>query len=191
MVLILLILLILILPIGIIIKHDEKTKIKLKIWFLSFDLSPKNKSDENEKNNDSDLDSKENKGNKFSFGKMIKKNGLLGSVKFVYKLICVSLKTLKKLLRHVKIKELDLNIEITGEDAAKTAVKYGQVSSVVYGVLGIITSATTPKNYSVSIKPNFLETKDRLRFKLNVYTTMFFVILTVAHFVKCYAKIKE
>lgn len=44
----------------------------------------------------------------------------------------------KRLFRHVRIGRLMLDIEIGGEDAARTAIEYGAVSAVLFPLCGVV-----------------------------------------------------
>ena len=71
-------------------------------------------------------------------GSKNKKQGSAVSVGDVLRIVGNTLTEVKKLLRHIAVKKLVLNIKCTGEDAADAAINYGKVCAVVYPFLTLV-----------------------------------------------------
>lgn len=72
------------------------------------------------------------------------------------------------LFRACIVEKFDLDIRCAKKDAAKTAIYYGEVSSVLFPMLGALASACTLKNYNINVYPDYLarygEASFRIRF---------------------------
>lgn len=69
-------------------------------------------------------------------------------------------KTLGKVQRRVKIKKFRVGLVISGDDAAKTAIKYGTVAAIAYPALGKMASSMTVKDIALDMTPDYLANKD-------------------------------
>lgn len=70
--------------------------------------------------------------------------------------------TLSKVVtKRVTIKNLQVGLTVTGDDAADTAIKYGQVASVVFPAMSFLTKNMKVRKYDVDLKPDFLATKQK------------------------------
>lgn len=70
--------------------------------------------------------------------------------------------TLSKVIRkRITIKEISIGFTVTGEDAADTAIKYGQVASVVFPAMSFLTRNMKVRKYDIELTPDFLATKQK------------------------------
>lgn len=70
--------------------------------------------------------------------------------------------TLSKVIRkRITIKEVSIGFTVTGEDAADTAIKYGQVASVVFPAMSFLTRNMKVRKYDIELTPDFLATKQK------------------------------
>ncbi len=67
---------------------------------------------------------------------------------------------LGKVLRKIIIKHLNVGLTISGDDAAKTAIKYGSIAAVAYPSLGKMTGHMTVRDISLDMTPDYLANKD-------------------------------
>ncbi len=86
---------------------------------------------------------------------MYKQKGLDGSVIVIKELGNLITGTLKKVFKRVKLRKFDVDIAVSEENAADTAIKYGYVCAVVYPVVSLILNSVRFNDYSVDIAPNF------------------------------------
>lgn len=92
---------------------------------------------------------------------LYKEKGLIGfldSMKAVFKSIW---HILVGVLRRSVLKKFDIKMNIVGEDAADTAIKYGYANSVVYPIAGaILENVEKYDDYNIELTPNFTEGAD-------------------------------
>ncbi len=68
---------------------------------------------------------------------------------------------LKSFIMVATIKDLNVNMNIVGEDAADTAIIYGYANSVVYPIVGaVVSNARDVKKYNVNLNADFSEGAD-------------------------------
>lgn len=79
-----------------------------------------------------------------------KKRKIKTSIEDVIGLVKASLKTLKKLLKCLRFKTFKLNITVSGSDAAKAAVNYGNVCMAISALYPVIEGKRKIKNADVS-----------------------------------------
>ena len=60
------------------------------------------------------------------------------------------------LLRHLKVTRLRLHLAVAGEDAAQTAIRYGQVNGAVYSLYTLARRLVRMVPPDISIRPDFL-----------------------------------
>lgn len=68
---------------------------------------------------------------------------------------------LSDILRHLKITNLSVDINVSGSDAAQTAISYGAVCSAVYPAVSFITTKIETEKNQVNIKPDYDEGKTK------------------------------
>lgn len=76
----------------------------------------------------------------------------------------VALKTkvmVSKILKHIVIKELFVDLTVAGDDAADTAINYGKTCAAVFPALGTICTNMKVREYDVDIDPDFLAKKSK------------------------------
>ena len=73
------------------------------------------------------------------------------------------------LMRAFIIEEFDLDMRCAKKDAAKTAIYYGEVSSVLFPMLGALASACTLKNYNINVYPDFLARYGEASFRIKFH----------------------
>lgn len=84
-----------------------------------------------------------------------RKKGLKGFLVFVKEVMKILTSSALKLLKHVKVKELDIYAVAGGEDAASTAVLYGEACAVLYPAAGFVKELCRCKTIGVSVDANY------------------------------------
>ena len=108
-----------------------------------------------------------------------------------FKLIYFYLKNyFEKLLKHLIIKDLDLKVEISEEDAAKTAISYGKACAVLYPILSFICNRVVVKKKTIFISPNFFKETSKVEFRLAATIKPLFILINAGSFLIKYIKIK-
>lgn len=103
---------------------------------------------------------------------LIKENGILWFLELIKRISKLAVSVLKDFFGHILIKKLTLSIKVAGDDAADTAIKYGECCSVVYPAVSVITRTFNCPKYGVDIMPDFnekAESKLEFEFKARVF----------------------
>ena len=107
---------------------------------------------------------------------LIKKEGLSGLIDLLNELVSILAGLMKKITDHLVISKMDLQIALGSEDAAHTAVLYGQTCSAVYPLINIISSHVKKCRHRERIAPVFTSEKTRIRFILQARIQPFFIL---------------
>ncbi len=97
-------------------------------------------------------------------------------IRFVQRIIQMISGIIGDILKKCKIKLLQINIIVASEDAAQTAIQYGEVCAAVGTALGVFQAFIPPKKYDIHIAPDFTKTEFLLDLKiimsLRLYTLL-------------------
>lgn len=108
---------------------NESVNIKVGYLFYRKTLIPESEKSNQKKSNESDI----KKPNKIR--EMIDKNGLVATIRELSGIVKVILIKLKKTVKHIRIKKFYCVITVASDDPCKTAIEYGEVSSVAFPLL--------------------------------------------------------
>lgn len=161
-------------PVVLDLEYTDAVRCKASWLFLKFDLYPfpeKKKKEEKpkeekkeekpeEKNEEAPKPKKEN------FLKTFYNNqGLSGVIELLNNCVAALKRFSVKLVkRAVIIKKFHLDVHITEDDAAATAIKYGKVCSGLYPSLGFICSNMKVKDYKVNVFADYCGEKTTVEF---------------------------
>lgn len=70
----------------------------------------------------------------------------------IFKELCIKF---YKLLKHTRFKRLEVDLKISSDDAAKTAIIYGNVCSVVYSLVALLKSACDFDHKKIKVSADF------------------------------------
>ncbi len=87
----------------------------------------------------------------------LKEDGIGTILQYMGDLADILKRTTGKLLRAVTVKNFQLHMRISGEDAAAVATNYGKVCAALYPLLGVLTSGIRFKKHDVELHPDFLQ----------------------------------
>ena len=79
-------------------------------------------------------------------------------------------KSVKKLIKSIRITDLTINIAVADEDAYECALLYGKMNGIVYGLLGIITRFLTVSIKKVNISAKYNSPESEYSFSGNIKT---------------------
>lgn len=177
-------------PLHLILSYNENEGFKIKIGMLGFSFSPYSKpAKKNSKEAASELKEEHKQKNSGLFSDIFEKRGIIGSLKLIRKILNISSEMLKKAIKGIHLNKLKINTSIGASDAASAAIKYGQVSALLYPTVAFITSLTQPDQYSVNVKPNFLSEKISMDLELDISARTFYIIFIFLIFAKKYSEL--
>lgn len=80
-------------------------------------------------------------------------NGVIEILKYVASKTKVMV---RKILKHIVIKELFVDLTVSGNDAADTAMNYGKTCAAVFPAMGAICTNMKVREYDLEVNPDFL-----------------------------------
>lgn len=159
--LVLLLLLILISPLRIKIHFEEKLYITVRFWFFKYTFN----TDEEDDYKEDITEIKSDKKNKKQVDKgILNQNGLPGFIDLLGEMLKLANDTFSGLFARFIIDNIELNIQVCGDDAANTAIKYGAVCSTVYPIVSVFARREKTRNYNLNISPNYIAKKTTIYF---------------------------
>lgn len=170
-------------------KEDFFVKIKflgIKVYELK-ETEPKEAHKSEEKDGETKKEPQENTA-KTIFKALKKKYGFVGAVKKLFLFFKDCLDDVKKLLKHIKIKSICLNLIYGTDDAAQTAIKYGEICSVVYPVLAFFDTARNVEFKKINVSSDFGSPTAEFDISLKLKTRIFFLLISAF---KVYTKYKN
>lgn len=96
--------------------------------------------------------------------------------RMVWELMQSAKKPLKLLYRHLWVQRLNLQLVIAREDAAQTAIAYGQMNGWVHGAWAAISHLVRMKNSRVQVLADYLSTGDRLHLSFELRLRVAFLL---------------
>ena len=161
-------------PVVLDLEYTDAVRCKVSWLFLKFDIYPfpeKKKKEEKpkkEKKEEKPEEKKEEKPKqkKENFLKTFYNNqGLSGVLELLNNCVAALKRfSVKFIKRAVIFKKFHLDIHITEDDAAATAIKYGKVCSALYPSLGFICSNMKVKDYKVNVLADYCGEKTTVEF---------------------------
>ena len=94
--------------------------------------------------------------------------GVLGAVKEMISAFSLLPDAVLRATKGAKVRNLDLQVGITGQDAADAAITYGQVCSVLYPALAGIEHLVRIRRRNLRVEPNFLLERSNVCFDLRL-----------------------
>lgn len=156
---------ILLLPVRLVIKSDENKSVVLEFKVLWFTFGGKPKPD-----SDTDKAVKKAGGTDTSLKDRIGAKGLTQTLSEIYGLVVELLKIAGKLLNRCVITKLRIQIRCAGNDAAATAIHYGQCCTATHGLLTALRAIMTvrQKGCDIDIGCDFSSAESLFRYHVEV-----------------------
>lgn len=172
--------LVLSIPVFLELDYTDSVKVAVSWLFLKFTLYPNNKEKKKkekpaeekpkeEEKKEKEPKKEEPKPKKENFIKTFYKyQGVAGIAELISDCAKALGKFSKGFLKSIIIKKLRIDIKVTEDDAAKTAIKYGKICGEIYPPLGFICSSCRVKNYKVNILADYCGEKTQGEFETKV-----------------------
>lgn len=177
-------------PVSLEARYEEQLTARVGFLFFHYTVLPVKK-DETEKREEKE--EKQKKPSKLK--ELLQQNGLSGFVQLLRALSRAAYGSLKKVLSHTVVQLFDLSMTVGGEDAAQTAIRYGEVCGAVFSALSVLFSKVKWKRREIHIAPDFQEGKNTVLFHIRVKIKLFFLISAalsaILSFIKAYLKLKK
>ena len=159
------ILAILLLPVRLIVKNNENEPIILQIKVLWFTFGGKLKPDSPAHKAVKKADTGSG-----SIKERIQTKGLTQAISEIYGLVTELLKIAAKLLGHCVVTKLHIQIRCAGNDAAATAIHYGQCCAATHGLVTAVRAfiPVRQRGYDVDIGCDFSGGESLLRYHVEL-----------------------
>ena len=125
------------------------------------------------------------------FEKMKNKHGFSGTIRELFEFAGDCLKKVKKLLSHLKLRKLFLDISVGAKDAATVAVEYGAVCSAVYPVLSFLNAKADVKLKKVNIRSDFNSIKPEFKISFSAKLRVVYILIAAIGLFSEYKKFKD
>lgn len=155
-------LLLLFIPVTLTASYEDGLKAKARYLFLTFQIAPPKEKKRKKRKKKQEPPGEEPAPKESKIKQLIKEQGLSGFLHMMKELAVLAAGAAKDVLRHLKIKRLDIDVTVVGEDAADSAVNFGYACSVVYTAVGMLTALSGCKKYHVSVVPGFEAQKSQV-----------------------------
>ncbi|MBQ7726174.1 MAG: DUF2953 domain-containing protein [Clostridia bacterium] len=111
------------------------------------------------------------------FAQLKENYGLGGALSQLFSFVGSVLKKFKKLLRHMVFDRLEFSLVFAGDDAAQTAISYGELCAAVYPVFAFLDMASNVRMKQVNLRADFEngESKVQVGFAIRVRTMLIFL----------------
>lgn len=183
----LLILCLLPLTINLVYEHELMLKIKYA-GIILFDgkkgSKPTVKSNKKQKN--TTPQQKEN-----FIKKTYKQKGLLGTVQYFSNILKIVLKRFWWLVKRFKFRQFEFDLTVATDDAAHTAIQYGEVCAALYPIFSVIQSTVDLKPKSVNINADFEKTKWEFKTRVLVRAQLLYWLIAVIGALTQYLKLQR
>ena len=164
-----------------IVTFENEMSVCIKYLFFKFNMKKSSKEEENV-NNKTDKKEKINKetnsqkeknkknknknksNSKDKIKKIISEKGLSGFLKIIKNLLKILKNLSIYLLKRIYVVKFYLEVKVSQEDSAQTAIKYGQACAVLYPAMNFIFNNLKVKNRNVKIYPDFNSEKSSVYF---------------------------
>ncbi len=183
--------------IRIILQYSENFKVYIGFGFIKIDVfkfldkpkKAKKQKPKKKKEKDENKEQKSEEKKKDSILKQIKNiRGANGIIEFILDLIDLLGTCSEKFRKHIVFRDMKIYYTVTGDDASKTALKYGRICAVIYPLTEVLKRIGKSKKSDVRINADFLGKKDSGEFYAHITYRLLFILSfalgALARFVK-------
>lgn len=141
---------------------------------------------------DTENGKKKKKPKKKSFiAEIFEKNGKIAGIKFCARLIKAAILKIIWVIRKIKFRDLILNICVSSDDAANTAIAYGEVCAVVYPVINLLDNVTTLTVKEVDVRTDFDKLSPDIEAAVILKTRLIYSLIALTSLYFTYRRLKK
>lgn len=178
----------LILPVKLRVDYDKELTFTIK--YLGFTLLDSEEEDKESKKVLKKVQSTALPTDKESIKSTYKQKGITGTIKYYGDVLLLILKRLRWIIRFVKIRKFVFDLSIASDNAADTAIEYGEVCCVIYPIISFIQTNTNFKfkTDNINISPDFDSTDSKLKASVLVKAKLIICLIAIAGLLWDYTK---
>ena len=172
-------------------EYKDELSVWIKIAFFKLQLIPQKPKKKKKKHKKKKVKEKKKEPEKQEnvLKNFIKEKGLSGIINILKQIATLAAETLKDLFKRVTIVSFKLNIQIAGEDAADTAIKYGYCCSVIFPAVSAILSVVKYKERNIQVVPDFSDDPEtridgKLVARIRICSLLWFAVTKIGKILK-------
>ena len=160
---------------------QDELSAKVRFLFLHYTVWPQpEEKEEQPAKQEIQKEEKPTQESMFSKGKkLFKQKGFKGFMELLKAFCRVASSSAKKILSHIRISHLRLYLVVGGEDAAQTAIHYGQTCALVSTALTALLSRKQCKDRKVQISPDFQNGNSSVQFQIKFKIRLVFLLIAI------------
>ncbi len=187
------------LPVAVELRFQKELFVTVRLAGVKvFSIDPKKQKKPQKESKEKPPKQEKDKPEKPKFFKELKDHyGFSGAVSRLFELARAILLKFKKLLRHLTFDKLELALAVAGDDAAETAIRYGQVCAAVYPFLELLNTASNVTLKKIDITADFsgdtgtLQAAFAVTVKARILFLTFFAAGALLEFIKFKKQVEE
>ena len=149
------------------------------------------KAKKEKKKSESPKDGKPKKKKEGFITRIFKEKGKIGGIKFCFAVIKAGLIRIIRLIKKIEFKKFCLDITVSSDDAADTAIAYGTVCAAVYPVVAIIKENTEIGISEIYISTDFDKLSPEIKAQITVKMRLIYALIAALSFIFAYLRIKK
>ena len=198
----LVVLLVLFVPVTARIAYDDELRVRVRVLGIPITLLPSQPKEEKEppdkpkKKPAADKPPAEKKPSRVrqlvqEIGDTFKEDGIGATVDYLRQLAALAGKAVGGLLGAITVTRLKLTLLIVGEDAADTAVRYGEICAALYPALTVLERVIRVRRREMRVEPGFLTEDGVLRADVRLRVWVYRAVGTLIKLLIQYLFIKD
>lgn len=174
----------LLLPVKIDFAYDGEVFFKVK--YLGFTLI----NSEEKVKKTKKVSKKKKKDNSQTKKSTNKQKNITDTIKYYSNMIQLALKQLRWLIKFIKIRKFVFDLTVATDNAASTAIEYGEMCAVVYPIISFIQTNTNFKfkTDNINIRPDFETSDSKLKASVLVKAKLIICLIAIARLLWDYTK---
>ena len=168
-----------------------KDKVLLKVKYGGIKVFDTNKTKKQGSEPSGEEHPKENKKKDNFISQIFKEKGKIDGIKYLFTLIKLLLSRIIWLIKKIEFKKIFLDITVSSDDAATTAVSYGALCGVVYPVVNIIGQNGKIGFKEINIRTDFDKLSPLIEIGITAKTRLIYAVIGAIVFIFEYLRLKK
>lgn len=190
----LLILLVLFVPVYARVTYEDD--LRVRVWVLGVPITLLPREDEPKEPRATSSKVKPQKPSKTKellseLSRGFREDGLSATIHYLGELARLAGQAVGRVLRSITVDKLDLELIVADGDADATAIRYGQICSVLYPAFTAIAGVIKVRKRNLRIEPNFLLENSTVRADVRLHVWVYRVVGAAIVLLVCYMLLKD
>jgi hypothetical protein len=181
-ILVALMLILIFMPVSLVLDYNEEFGFSVRVFGIK--VAPR-------KEKKKAIKKTEDKPKKTSLKNRIKRDGISETLKKGAEFLKGALTRVKKLLPHIRVRDLRIKISVSGNDAALTAIEYGAVCAAFYPFLSWLCSVLNIKAKQIDVISSFENNESYVHFHTKLCSSAIWLFIAAYGVYKEYTKLTE